>query len=98
MSDVPLTINVQTSAVESVGTRTVPGKIRRIVIDRTACIGARPCVAMAPGVFQLDENNLAYVVDPDAAGEDVILMAAQSCPVLAISIYDEEGNKIFPEE
>lgn len=74
------------------------GQIRRIVVDRAKCIGAGSCVAVAPGVFQLDGENLAYVIDPDSTDEDTILLAAQSCPVLAIELYDEAGKKIFPEE
>ncbi|MBI5729042.1 MAG: ferredoxin [Candidatus Magasanikbacteria bacterium] len=74
------------------------GHIRRIAVDRAKCIGANSCVAVAPGVFQLDEENLAYVVDPGSTDDDTILMAAQSCPVLAVLLYDENGKKIFPEE
>lgn len=74
------------------------GKIRRIVVDRQGCIGARSCVVVAPGVFEMDDQNLAYVVDPDSASEDTILMGAQSCPTLAIKLYDEDGKQIFPEE
>lgn len=74
------------------------GKIRRIVVDRVKCIGANSCVAVAPGVFQLDDENLAYVTDPDSTDEDTIMLAAQSCPVLAVLLYDENGNKLFPEE
>ncbi len=73
------------------------GKIRRIVVDRQGCIGARSCVVVAPGVFQMDDENLAYVVDPDSEDEDTILLGAQSCPTLAIHLYDEHGAKIFPE-
>lgn len=73
------------------------GKIRKIVVDRVKCIGANSCVAVAPGVFQLDDDNLAYIVDPEAADEDTLLMSAQSCPVLAILLYDENGKIIFPE-
>jgi len=73
------------------------GRIRRIVVDRQGCIGARSCVVVAPGVFQLDEENLAYVVDPDSTDEDTIMLAAQSCPVLAIRLYDEDGQQLFPE-
>jgi ferredoxin len=73
------------------------GNIRRIVVDRAKCIGARSCVAVAPGVFQMDDQNLAYVVDPDSEDEDTIMLAAQSCPVLAVLIYDENGKQIFPE-
>lgn len=72
------------------------GKIRRLSVDRLKCIGAKSCVAVAPGVFQIDKENLAYVVDPDSTDEDTIMMAAQSCPVLAIILYDEEGKIIFP--
>ena len=67
------------------------------MVDRAKCIGANSCVAVAPGVFQLDAENLAYVVDPDSTDEDTILMAAESCPVLAILLYNEEGKIIFPE-
>jgi ferredoxin len=74
------------------------GKIRRIVVDRQGCIGAQSCVVVAPGVFQMDDENLAYVVDPDSEDEDTILMAAQSCPTLAIHLYEADGTKIFPEE
>jgi ferredoxin len=74
------------------------GTLRRIVVDRAKCIGARSCVAVAPGVFQMDDENLAYIVDPDSDDDDTILLAAQSCPVLAIILYDEQGKKIFPEE
>lgn len=73
------------------------GTIRKIVVDRKKCIGANTCVAVAPGVFQLDDENLAYVVDPESEEEDTVLMAAQACPVLAIYLYDENGKKIFPE-
>jgi len=74
------------------------GKIRRIVVDRTACIGARSCAVVAPGVFEIDDENLAYVTDPDGTDEDMIMLAAQSCPVLAVLLYDKNGKKLFPEE
>jgi len=70
--------------------------IAKIVVDRDACIGAAPCVTVAPGVFQLDEDNLAYVVDPKGADDDTILLAAQACPVQAIPLYDDAGNQIYP--
>lgn len=73
------------------------GEIRRIVIDRQACIAARSCVLVAPGVFQMDDENLAYVTDPNAETDEMILMAAQSCPTLAIHLYDKDGKKLFPE-
>ena len=73
-----------------------PLKIGKITVDRDLCIGAAPCVTVAPGVFQLDDENKAYVVDPKGADDEVILLAAQSCPVQAIIIHDDEGNQIYP--
>ena len=71
--------------------------IAKVVVDRDICIGAAPCVTVAPGVFQLDDENKAYVVDAKAADDETLLLAAQSCPVQAISLFDETGKQIFPE-
>jgi ferredoxin len=71
-------------------------KIAKIEVDRELCIGAAPCVVVAPKVFQLDSENKAVVADAHGADDDTILMAAQSCPVQAIILYDEEGNRIYP--
>ncbi len=74
------------------------GNIRRIVVDRTACIGARSCVLVSSKIFAMDDQNLAYILDPDADDDENLKLAAQSCPVLAIHLYNEDGKKIFPEE
>lgn len=74
----------------------MPLKISKVIVDRDLCIGAAPCVTIAPAVFQLDEENKAYIVDQNAADGDTILLAAQSCPVQAIIVYDEEGKQIYP--
>ena len=71
-------------------------KISKIIVERDECIGAAPCVTVAPGVFQLDDDNRAYVVDPNGADAETILLAAQSCPVQAIKVFDETGKQIYP--
>jgi ferredoxin len=71
-------------------------KISRVEVDRDICIGAAPCVTVAPGVFQLDEENKAYIVDQNGADAEMILLAAQACPVQAIFVYDNEGKQIYP--
>jgi len=73
-----------------------PAKIGKIVIDRNLCIGAASCVAIAPGVFELDSENKAVVYGDAGADNDTILLAAQSCPTRAIILFDEEGNQIYP--
>ncbi len=74
-----------------------PLKISKVEVDRDVCIGAAPCVTVAPGVFQLDDENKAYVVDQNGADAETILLAAQACPVQAIKVYDENGVQIYPE-
>lgn len=71
-------------------------KIAKIEVDRDACIGAAPCVTVAPGVFQLDEENKAIIVDAKGADDDTIKLAAESCPVQAIKLYDEDGMQVYP--
>lgn len=74
-----------------------PLKIGKIVVDRNLCIGAASCIAVAPGVFELDAENKAVVYNDKGADDETILLAAKSCPTQAILIFDEEGNQIFPE-
>jgi ferredoxin len=66
------------------------------VVDRDTCIGAASCVGVAPDVFQLDEEFKSTVVDPDGADEDILMQAAEACPVQAITLLDDEGNQVYP--
>ncbi|MBI3572580.1 MAG: ferredoxin [Candidatus Kerfeldbacteria bacterium] len=71
-------------------------KITRIEVDRELCIGAATCVAVAPELFELDEENKAIVKPAHGADQAAILNAAKVCPVLAIYLYGEDGKKIYP--
>jgi len=64
-----------------------------IRIDAGACMGARECSFWAPGVFDNDENNTAFVVDPEAAPEDKVVEAAQHCPNFAIAVF-KDGKQL----
>ncbi len=68
-----------------------------IKILRDLCIGAGTCVADAPKVFELDDEDIAFVLDPSANTEDEVLAAAQGCPTEAIVLYDEDGDQVFPD-
>jgi len=65
-------------------------------VDRELCIGVSNCVAIAPTVFELDDENKAVVLDPTSVNEQVILEAAESCPQDAIIVEDDEGNQLYP--
>jgi ferredoxin len=57
-----------------------------IDIDRDVCIGSGNCGFEAPGVFTLDDDGIAVVVDASAAPEDKVMAAARKCPSKAISV------------
>lgn len=73
-----------------------PLKIGKIVVDRNLCIGAASCIAVAPGVFELDSENKAVVYNEKGADDETILLAAKSCPTRAILVFDTEGKQIYP--
>jgi len=60
-----------------------------IGIDREKCMGSGNCSFWAPGVFDLDDDGIAFVIDADAAPVDRIVLAAQGCPTQAISVRQD---------
>ncbi len=67
-------------------------------VDRDLCIGAATCVAIAPKTFVLDSDAKAVFLDTTVEDTDeTIIDAAKGCPVAAIIIEDEQGNRIFPK-
>jgi ferredoxin len=58
-----------------------------IRIDREACMGSGNCSFWAPGVFDLDDDGIAVVLDPAAQDDDKIVLAAQGCPTQAIQVF-----------
>ena len=71
----------------------------KIKIIRDKCIGAASCVGIAPKTYQLDDKNIAILVDENGDTAENILLGAQSCPTNAIEIYDAVTNeKIWPKE
>ncbi len=57
-----------------------------VEIDRDACMGSGNCLYEAPGVFDLDEDGVAVVLDSAAAAEEDVIAAARKCPTSAITI------------
>ena len=70
--------------------------ISKIVVNRDICIGVASCVAVADTTFKLDAEAKAIVIDPNVSDDQTILMAAQTCPVQAILLFDKTGKQIFP--
>jgi ferredoxin len=57
-----------------------------IAADKERCIGAGQCLAIAPDVFDQDDDGIVEVVagEPDPDLEDSARRAARACPVRAI--------------
>ena len=64
-----------------------------IEINREVCMGSGNCSFWAPGVFDLDDDGIAIVIDPEGEPEDKIVLAGQGCPTQAIAIF-RDGEKI----
>lgn len=87
-------------------------KIGKLMIDRNLCIGAASCIAVAPSAFELDPDNKAVLrrkaapptseatarkdLEDTLIDDEMLLLAATSCPTQAIFVYDEEGKQIYP--
>jgi ferredoxin len=70
----------------------------KVWVDRNLCIGAATCVAVSPKSFQMDNEAKAVIVKTiDEEELENIIEAAKACPVAAIFIEDEKGNRIFPK-
>ncbi len=62
-----------------------------IQIDRSLCSGFGSCADLAPSLFQVGDDGIAVVlreVDDLAAAID----AADSCPMGAITVIDDEDR------
>ena len=68
-----------------------------IKIFRKKCIGAATCVVYAPATFDLDQTNIAIIKKGEWDRLEKIVAAAQSCPVVAIEVY-EKGKRLYPAE
>lgn len=69
----------------------------RIEIDRRCCTAMGDCMRAAPGVFEIDEQGVAIVVDAAAADRAQILLAAENCPTQAIRLYELQGQRVYPD-
>lgn len=67
----------------------------RVINDK--CIGAASCIAIAPKLYELNEQNIAVVISQDDT-DDNKLLSAQSCPTSAIEVVDNStGEIVWPK-
>jgi ferredoxin len=68
----------------------------KVIVDRDLCQGIGNCVAIVPGVFKLDKENKAEATHIEDISQEKIREAAESCPLDAIILQDDEGEQIYP--
>ncbi len=69
-----------------------------IEVSKNKCIGCGACVSTASNTFELDEEGKSKVKNPAGDDQKTVLEAAKGCPVGAITVKDDSGKKLFPEE
>jgi ferredoxin len=67
-----------------------------VEIDRDRCMGSGNCVFLAPETFDLSEDGHAVVLDPEATDEARLRVAAEGCPVGAISLTRGGSTLVLP--
>ena len=68
----------------------------RVRIDRTLCVGFGDCVTEAPEAFALDGEDVVVFVAPEGVERERLLRACASCPVDALTVWDEHGTQLVP--
>jgi ferredoxin len=103
--DVAPAATVATAA--AVASPQIPGEVfegvgsgkYKVVVLKDKCIGAASCVAVSPKTFELNDQQIAKVLPTvNTETDENLLLAAQSCPTLAIEVYDTAtGEKVWPK-
>ena len=57
-----------------------------ITIDWDKCMGSGNCMFWAPKTFDLGDDGHAVVLDPNATDDERLKVAAEGCPVGAITL------------
>jgi len=74
--------------------RTVAGL--RVRIDRTLCVGFADCIEEAPEAFELDADGIVVFTTPERVERKRLIAACESCPVDALTVWDETGTQLAP--
>jgi ferredoxin len=70
----------------------------RVEVDRSVCISAGFCASSAPQSFRLDAARQSHPVEEETDASEMVLAAAETCPVEAILIQmAETGDPVFPD-
>jgi ferredoxin len=62
----------------------------RVVVDRERCVGSGSCEALAPDVFEVDDDGVLVVHRPESAEDELpdVRDAVAACPTRALSLVE----------
>lgn len=78
----------------------------KIIVDQDVCIGAASCVALAAKTFGLNSDGKVFILNEQEQAvtaqttdamdvRETIIEAARSCPVVAITLFEDSGEEII---
>ena len=70
----------------------------KVTVDTAKCDGHEKCVQAAPKVFKMNERFIAEVADPNGDTAEKVVLAARICPTKAITVEDDGGKTLFPDQ
>ena len=69
----------------------------KVVIDRGTCISTENCIALAPELFEFDDDQICrFKQDTGTVDRDTLIEACRICPVDALSVIDASGKQLVP--
>jgi ferredoxin len=69
----------------------------RVEVDRDRCVGSGACEALAPEVFEVDDDGVLVVRRPEPGDDELddVREAVRACPTRALSVPDG-SERVFP--
>ncbi len=69
----------------------------KITVNPNVCVGNAMCETYATKTFALNDDRQSSVINPEGDPEELVLEAAENCPVSAITVSDADtGEQLFP--
>jgi ferredoxin len=64
--------------------------VSRVEVDRERCVGSGSCEALAPVVFEVDDDGVLIVHRPEPTEDELpdVRDAVQACPTRALSLAE----------
>jgi len=61
----------------------------KVEVNRKLCMGCGACASLLPEVFELDEDGVSRVKNPNGASIEKIKEVAEMCPAHAIKVSEK---------